>query len=49
MHVVGWSEVFKLKSEGGLGVVPLGLKNHALLCKWSWRFGRERQCGGNFL
>lgn len=23
--------------------MPLGVRNQALLCKWSWRFSRERE------
>lgn len=43
IHLVKWEEVIKPKSEGGLGIVPLRVRNHALLCKWSRRFGRERE------
>lgn len=42
IHSVPWSEVTKPKSKGGLGVVPLQVRNEALLCKWGWRFSRER-------
>lgn len=42
VHLVAWPEVVKPKIKGGLGIVPLYLKNQALLCKWAWRFGREK-------
>lgn len=40
VHLVRWSKVTKPK-RGGLEIVRLGIRNHALLCKWSWRFERE--------
>lgn len=42
VHLVAWPEVTKPKSKGGLGIVPLEARNQALLCKWSWRFRREK-------
>lgn len=41
VHLVAWSEVTKAVANGGLSIVPLRLRNEALLCKWGWRFGRE--------
>lgn len=41
VHLIAWSEVTKPKPYSGLGVVPLEVRNQALLCKWSWRFDRE--------
>lgn len=41
--MVSWSEVTKPKSYGGLGIVPHQVRNQALLCIWSWRFGKERE------
>lgn len=43
VHLVAWSDVLKPKSKGGLEIVPIQLRNHALLCKWGWRFGGERE------
>lgn len=31
----------KPKSKGGLGLVPIEVRNEALLCKWGWHFGKE--------
>lgn len=42
VHLVRWEEVIKLREEGGLQVVPLGIRNQTFLCNWSWRFGKER-------
>lgn len=36
VHLVVWSEVTKPKSKGGLGIVPLQIRNQALLRKWNW-------------
>lgn len=33
----------KPKLSGGLGIVPLQIRNQAFLCKWDWRFGKERE------
>lgn len=41
MHLAGWPEVKKPKSIGGLDLVPIKLRNEALLCKWGWRFSKE--------
>lgn len=38
-----WSEVVKPKGAGGLGLGDLRLKNVALLAKWWWRFGEEKE------
>lgn len=43
VHLVAWSEVLKPKSKGGLGIVSIQSRNQSLLCKWGWRFGRERE------
>lgn len=42
VHLVAWSEVTKPKHKGGLGFIPIRVKNEALLCKWGWRFGLEK-------
>ncbi|QHN83409.1 uncharacterized protein LOC107621492 isoform X1 [Arachis ipaensis] len=41
MSIVSWSLIQKPKSQGGLGVRDLVLKNAALLFKWWWRFDKE--------
>lgn len=41
IHLIKWEEVVKAKSKGGLGIAPMLVRNLALLCKWSWRFGKE--------
>ena len=38
-----WSEVVKPKGAGGLGLGDLRLNNLALLAKWWWRFGEEKE------
>lgn len=43
VDLVSWSNVTKPKERGGLGITPLHLRNQALLCKWNWRFGKERE------
>eukprot|EP00268_Persea_americana_P061894 TRINITY_DN7882_c0_g1_i1.p1 TRINITY_DN7882_c0_g1~~TRINITY_DN7882_c0_g1_i1.p1 ORF type:complete len:101 (-),score=19.66 TRINITY_DN7882_c0_g1_i1:1-303(-) len=40
--LVRWNEVVKPKWAEGLGLGDLGLKNWAILAKWWWRFGEER-------
>ncbi|MBA0764641.1 hypothetical protein Gotri_013968, partial [Gossypium trilobum] len=43
MAKVDWNIVCKPKVKGGAGVVNLGVKNKALLAKWSWRFAFEKE------
>ncbi|KAA3485561.1 putative Transposon TX1 [Gossypium australe] len=43
MAKVDWNIVCKPKVKGGAGVVNLGVKNKALLAKWSWRFEIEKE------
>lgn len=43
LHLVGWDKVTKSKKRGGLGVKRLQVHNAALLCKWWWRFGVEKE------
>ena len=40
--MIKWSEVIKLKVLGGLGLENLAIKNCALLAKWWWRYGEEK-------
>jgi hypothetical protein len=41
-HLVSWAKVCTPISKGGLGIRNLVLFNRALLGKWLWRFGLER-------
>lgn len=36
-HLISWSQVCKLKKDGGLGIPPIRQFNVALLRKWLWR------------
>ena len=42
LHLVSWFIVCLDKSKGGLGVRNLLLLNRSLLCKWNWRFAKEK-------
>jgi hypothetical protein len=42
-HLVRWSKVCSPLSEGGLGLRKLVDFNRALLGKWLWRYGHERE------
>jgi hypothetical protein len=41
-HLVSWAKVCSPISEAGLGIRNLRMFNHALLGKWLWRYGFER-------
>ena len=41
-HLVSWSQVCEPIQNGGLGVKDIQRFNKALLGKWLWRFGMER-------
>jgi hypothetical protein len=41
-HLVSWSKVYTPISEGGLGIRNFVMFNRALLGKWLWWFGIER-------
>lgn len=41
VNLINWAEVSNPKEEGGLGIIPLRIRHYDLLCKWSWKFGRE--------
>ncbi|XP_026451938.1 uncharacterized protein LOC113352320 [Papaver somniferum] len=41
-HLIKWEVVYADKERGGLGVLNLRFMNLALLAKWRWRFGIEK-------
>ncbi|XP_026398308.1 uncharacterized protein LOC113294103 [Papaver somniferum] len=41
-HLINWNLVCVVKEKGGLGVCNLRLMNLAMLAKWCWRFGKEK-------
>ncbi|CAN0884339.1 LINE-1 retrotransposable element ORF2 protein [Linum grandiflorum] len=43
LHLVSWDKVKVPKERGGLGIMDLRTMNKALLSKWLWRFGVERE------
>lgn len=42
IHWFAWEQVCKGANLGGLGLGFLSWRNKALLLKWHWRFGNER-------
>ncbi|XP_021992095.1 uncharacterized protein LOC110888906 [Helianthus annuus] len=42
-HWVAWDRITIDKKHGGLGISKLSDINRALLCKWGWRFKREKE------
>lgn len=43
IHMVCWSKIKQCKQAGGLGVRGIKEMNDALLLKWWWRFGTEKE------
>ena len=42
LHLISWKQVCRPKSHGGLGLVPLRIRNLSLLDKWTSRWDNER-------
>lgn len=42
IHMVAWSKLLQDKSCGGLGIRNIRLLNEALLMKWWWSFGTDK-------
>lgn len=42
IHLLNWEKICSPKSRGGLGLVPIQLRNKVLLAKWVWRAYKER-------
>ena len=42
LHLVSWNKICRPKCQGGLGLVPVKLKNLALLSKWFFRWEKEK-------
>ncbi|WOG84202.1 hypothetical protein DCAR_0103384 [Daucus carota subsp. sativus] len=47
IHAIRWSRICLSKDQGGLGLVPIKVKNLALLGKWSFRWDNERHRNWN--
>ena len=47
LHLIAWEKVCRSKSQGGLGIVPIKVKNLALLGKWHFRWIKERNRSWN--
>ena len=43
IHLVNWKKVTLCKKNGGLGIKNIKVMNEALLLKWWWRFGKEKE------
>lgn len=42
LHMVAWTKITQKKESGGLGIKKIKAMNEALLIKWWWRFGVEK-------
>lgn len=43
MHIVKWEDITMKKSNGGLRIKRLMQQNMALLAKWCWKFGNDKE------
>ena len=43
IHLISWDSIARKKSMGGLGIQRILAFNSALLAKWWWRFGTDKQ------
>lgn len=43
MHLVAWEDVCKPKKSGSLGISRIRDINKALIFKWLWRFGTDKE------
>ncbi|CAL1385774.1 unnamed protein product [Linum trigynum] len=41
-HLVGWDLCKATKKNGGIGALDFESFNHAMLCKWMWKFAEDR-------
>lgn len=42
LHLIAWDKICRPKDSVGLGLVPIKVRNLALLCKWFYKWERER-------
>lgn len=49
LHLLNWARVCQPKNRGGLGLMPIHIKNDVQLGKWVWRAYRERDSFWNKL
>lgn len=42
MHLLSWGKITRPKENGGLGIIPLEVKNKAMLGKWWFKWRNER-------
>lgn len=47
LHLIAWDQVCKPKCMGGLGLMPIKLRNYAMLGKWHYRWVSERDRSWN--
>ena len=47
LHLMAWDKICKPKNYGGLGLVPMRIRNLALLGKWYYKWERERNRSWN--
>lgn len=47
LHLIKWESICRPKNQGGLGLIPIRIKNQSLLGKWSYRWEGERHRNWN--